>query len=467
MESITRRSFAAGVAAAGLATSAIAANAFASEAAPAHTGGNVPDAWDLECEVLALGGGCAGMSAAYKAAEPGADVMLLERRGSTQENSTYYCMGNFNVVGSDEQAAMGIEDSPEAYAEDFMNIGRANYPTEETWHNVDAIKRYAEHTVDAYRLLKDWGLEFPDPIPATGNTVVRCHALDNRHMMDLLTEHAAEAGVDIRYNTEFTELIVDGNGEVLGAYAIDPDGNQIAVKAKKATVLATGPFMRNKAMMEVCMPGVSDVDVVCGLGAYGAGHMAAEKLGATMWGRNNLYLVGGYDPFGTLNYCELCQFGAIDVNRDGDRFCNDGNHWSYERSQATINQGINPETGTYFSWVIIDQSMYDNAMEIGAPLGLTEASAELLKKADSRSWPSSSAPPTCPPPWPSTTRTSPTAATPSLVASTATARAPATPSRSRTRPSTPGPSVPACSSRPPSASSPTRRTSCSTCTASP
>lgn len=306
MESITRRSFAAGVAAAGLATSAIAANAFASEAAPAHTGGNVPDAWDLECEVLALGGGCAGMSAAYKAAELGADVMLLESRGSTQENSTYYCMGNFNVVGSDEQAAMGIEDSPEAYAEDFMNIGRANYPTEETWHNVDAIKRYTEHTVDAYRLLKDWGLEFPDPIPATGNTVVRCHALDNRHMMDLLTKHAAEAGVDIHYNTEFTELIVDGNGEVLGAYAIDPDGNQIAIKAKKATVLATGPFMRNKAMMEECMPGVSDVDVVCGLGAYGAGHMAAEKLGATMWGRHNLYLVGGYDPYGTLNYCELC-----------------------------------------------------------------------------------------------------------------------------------------------------------------
>lgn len=123
--------------------------------------------------------------------------------------------------------------------------------------------------------------------------------------------------------------------------------------------------MRNKAMVEECMPGASDVDVVCGLGAYGAGHMAAEKLGATMWGRNNLYLVGGYDPLGTLNYTELCQFGAIDVNRDGDRFCNDGNHWSYEHSQATINQG-----------------MYDNAMEIGAPLGLTEASVELLKKAD-------------------------------------------------------------------------------------
>ena len=47
MESITRRSFAAGVAAAGLATSAIAANAFASEAAPPHTCANVPDAWDL------------------------------------------------------------------------------------------------------------------------------------------------------------------------------------------------------------------------------------------------------------------------------------------------------------------------------------------------------------------------------------------------------------------------------------
>ena len=379
MGNFTRRGLIA-TAMATAAGSALVASAYAQPAG--HVGGNLPDAWDVECDVLCIGGGCAGMSAAYAAAEAGAEVILLESMPSTQMNSTYFCMGNFNVVGSDEQAAMGIEDSPEAYLEDFMNLGRADYPTPETWHNVDAIRRYAEHTVDAYRLLKDWGLEFPDPISATGNTIVRCHALDNRHMMDLLTEHAAEVGADIRYNTEFTELIVDGDGAVLGAFAVDASGNEIAVKARKATVLATGPFMRNKAMMEECMPGVSEVDVVCGLGAYGAGHLAAEKMGATMWGRNNLYLVGGYDPYGTLAYTELCQFGAIDVNMQGNRYCNDGNHWSYERSQAVINQGINPETGTYFSWVIIDQAMYDEAMKIGAPLGLTEETAALFKKAD-------------------------------------------------------------------------------------
>ena len=136
--------------------------------------------------------------------------------------------------------------------------------------------------------------------------------------------------------------------------------------------------MRNTTMMEECLPGSSKIDVICGLGAYGAGHVAAQQIGAPMWGRNKVWCCEGYDPAGTITYCELVGFGGIVVNREGDRFVDEGNHWNNARTRALIDQGINPDTGTYFNYCVIDQAMFDQAMEIGAPLGLTEAHLSLL-----------------------------------------------------------------------------------------
>lgn len=382
---LSRRNFIAasgiaGAATAGASMLAATSSAHAAEtAATVATGGNAPEAWNYECDVLVLGAGCSGLMAAYKAAEQGAQVTVLESQESVQTSSSYYCMGNFLVVGSNEQAAMGIEDSPQNLIDDIVAFScTPEYPSAETTYSPDVVQRFAEHTRDAYDVLKGFGLEFPDPIAATGNNTVRCHALDNRHMVDLLAENAQAAGAEIVFNTEFTQLVLNGDDMVLGAYAKDPDGNTVAYKARKATILATGPFMRNTTMMEECLPGSSQVDVICGLGAYGAGHIAAQQIGAPMWGRNKIWCCEGYDPAGTLTYCELVGFGGIVVNRNGDRFVDEGNHWNNARTRALIDQGINPDTGTYFNYCVIDQAMFDTAMEIGTPLGLTEAHIPLL-----------------------------------------------------------------------------------------
>ena len=377
MHDMTRRNFIAGAGTAAC-TSLAAGMALADE--PTAANGKVPEAWDFECDLLVLGAGSAGLSAAYAAAVDGQSVIVLEREDNVFTSSTCYCMGNYSACCTDRQEEAGIEDSPEAMAEDMLAWGGADgdYPSADTLRNENLVHTFTENCTDAYNLLRDWGLEFGPVINSSGHSTNRTYVTDPRQLCALLEEHCVEEGVEIKFETPFTELIADGDGTVLGAYATDPDGNTIAIRGMKATVLATGAFMRNDTMMEEMLPGASKVDKVTGLGAYGDGFLAAMQLGAAMWGRSNLYFVEGYEPSGTLNYCELCQFGAILVNKDGERFTDDGQYWSNSRSRDLIKQGINPDTGTYFAYTVIDQNIYDAAMAQGNPLGLTESKLEYL-----------------------------------------------------------------------------------------
>lgn len=283
---------------------------------------------------------------------------------------------------------------------------------ERALNNPELVRLFTENCEEAYRIIKGWGLEFPNVINSSGNSTNRTCVIDPRQLCQLLEEQCEAEGVQIMFETTFDRLVADGNGMVLDAIAHDANGAELAIKGAKATVLATGAFMRNAEMMEEMMPGSSSVDVVSGIGAYGQGHIALQQLGGALWGCNNIYFVEGYDPEGSLIYSELCQFGAIVVNLQGNRYMDDGQYRGNNRSRDQVKQGLDPETGKYINYTIIDKKMYDAAMEQGNPLGLTEDKLPYLMKADTpRSWARRSAPPTSPRQSPSTTRTSPTAAT--------------------------------------------------------
>lgn len=86
----------------------------------AGQGGHMPASWDEECDVLVLGAGGAGCAGALTAARDGAKVIVVESQATTGTSSTAICKGNFAVVGSDEQKALGIEDSSDQYVEDCL-----------------------------------------------------------------------------------------------------------------------------------------------------------------------------------------------------------------------------------------------------------------------------------------------------------------------------------------------------------
>ena len=90
-------------------------------AAPAG-GGELPDSWDEECDVLVIGSGYAGLAAAYEAKNAGADTLLVEKMGTLGGNSAI-ADGDFAVCMSSAQKAKGIEDSVDKYVADMVAAG--------------------------------------------------------------------------------------------------------------------------------------------------------------------------------------------------------------------------------------------------------------------------------------------------------------------------------------------------------
>jgi hypothetical protein len=71
--------------------------------------------WDEEADVIVLGAGLAGLSAAIEAADAGAKVILLEKMSSVTSSHSTRCVGNVAGAGSKMQAKAGIIDSPKRW----------------------------------------------------------------------------------------------------------------------------------------------------------------------------------------------------------------------------------------------------------------------------------------------------------------------------------------------------------------
>lgn len=389
---LSRRNFLLGVGAFGAAAGLGLAGCAPKSAAEAETegnlattgeagqGGHMPASWDEECDVLVLGAGGAGCAGALTAARDGAKVIVVESQATTGTSSTAICKGNFAVIGSDEQKALGIEDSSDQYVEDCLAWGNSDGFPGGPANNEDMIRTFADNSAECQQVLKELGLEFPDPYVATGNSVARVHVVDNAQMQQLLEQGAKEAGAEFMFNTEFTRLAYDGNGTVMGAFVQD-GSKERAIKANKGVLLTTGGFCRNVELVEECLPGLSEVEARTAAGATGMGHLAAMELGGAMFGRNWLYVTEGWSPDGSA-WCEMTSCGAIVTDREGNRFIDDGASWSNTRTRALMAKGKHPEYDCYFNWYICDQKVYDLGVEAGDPMGVYDKTEPLFIKAD-------------------------------------------------------------------------------------
>ena len=121
-------------------------------------------------DVLVLGAGQAGLTAAVAAAQQGARVLVLEKLdyagGSTSMSS-----GLTAYAGTDEQAAEGITDTVESLRADILATGQ---------HKNDAalVDAYCREQLTTYRWLKDLGVVYGHVHAASGQSVPRSHSTD-------------------------------------------------------------------------------------------------------------------------------------------------------------------------------------------------------------------------------------------------------------------------------------------------
>lgn len=242
----TRRAFVRNAAVAGItgaaATVASVSPAVASEAEPA---------WDAECDVLVIGSGYAGLAAAIEAHEAGADVKIIDKRASFGGNSII-ADGDFAVCGSSAQAAQGVEDSVDDYVNDMLAAGL-------NLNDVEKCRIIAEKSNETWEWTREYlGVEFVtledgniELLPYGGHSNYRTMkpvGAGAAYVM-ALGDKVEEAGMEIETEVMMTELVRNAEGRVIGVKASqgvsdnDPStGEPIAIKARKAVVLATGGF---------------------------------------------------------------------------------------------------------------------------------------------------------------------------------------------------------------------------------
>jgi fumarate reductase flavoprotein subunit len=263
-------------------------------------------------DILVIGGGVAGWSAALAAVQSGCSVLLLEKLAESGGSSAM-SGGCLALAGTDLQAAQGVADSPDLLFKDLCEVGQ---------HVNDAalVRTYCDAQLTAYDWLKETGISFSPVIEtASGQSVPRVHTVDPADMVRALKAAAQQSGkVDYRSNTGADALLTDDSGHVTGLRSSSGED----LSARKAVIIASGGFAKNPDMMNQYAPQYAEAVFVAGSGSQGDGLHMSTTLGADL--RDMDYVKGtfGKHPTDETNDHSLQAIykGAIAVNQDGLRF---------------------------------------------------------------------------------------------------------------------------------------------------
>lgn len=312
--------------------------------------GNI--AWDIEVDVLVIGGGGCGLVAALAAAEKGAQVFLVEKDKNPGGN-TSLSQAMVPAAGTRLQNDAGVDDSPELMAEDILKYNGYQSDPDLTLHVARESAKLVHWLMDNAGITFELVTEFLYP----GHTRYRIHANHSRkgsHLVnDLLQAANRYENIDIAYNAPVKRLVATrADAAVVGAEVeIEGIGKNLA-RAKKV-ILGLNGFGANREMLKKYIPEMSDAYYFGHEGNTGEGILWGEALGA------QLEYMGAYQahgsvahPHGTLLTWAVISLGGYQVNLQGMRFVNEYHGYS-EHALDVLAQ----EEGVAID--IFDQHIYD------------------------------------------------------------------------------------------------------------
>jgi fumarate reductase flavoprotein subunit len=272
-----------------------------------------------EYDVVIIGAGGAGLSAAIAAREEGAKVAVFEKMAYIGGN-TLRSTGGINAAGTRFQAGAGIHDDTELFYKDTMAGG---------YNKSDPalVRTMAEKSAASLEWLTQMGADLSDVERLAGASVNRAHrpsggakvgpavvaALDN--------ETEGVLGIPIFKQTRVTAILTN-NGRVVGVEVIPVDGRTYSIRAK-AVVLAAGGFGANNEMAASLAPSLRGFATTNHAGAMGDGILLAETAGAALVDMAEIQTHPTYAPGRGMITESVRINGAILVNRQGRRFVNE------------------------------------------------------------------------------------------------------------------------------------------------
>ena len=317
-------------------------------------------------DVIVVGAGGAGLSAAVTSAQGGESVIVIEKMPVIGGN-TVRCASAYNTADPDRQAALPMTDTlkdavvkaiseepaneehaklmadVKAKYEEYLASGSETLFDCTEWHalqtynggdkvgHVELIRKYTENTLDTLEWMQSLGTPFLDKVSqGAGALWQRTHQVDapaGTGLVGPLYDEAVKLNIPIVTEMRADELIVE-DGRVVGVHAVDAYGSEYRYMAAKGVVIATGGYSNNKEMRQQSNPALTaDMVSTNQPGATGDGIIMATAIGAATTGMDYVQVYPLATPgTGALQGRARKMSGlddVIDVNKNGERFVNE------------------------------------------------------------------------------------------------------------------------------------------------
>ena len=351
----------------------------------------------VDADVVVVGAGGAGMTAAITAAAEGKSVVILESQSMVGGNSVR-ATGGMNAgktVYQDENEfgeSAGVEKTLKTAAEKYADnetITALAKTVSEQWaayqanptgyfdsvelmeldtmiggkgiNDPELVETLCANSADAIDWLDEHGITLHNVSSFGGASVKRIHRPVNAegktvsvgsYMIPLLQENCEKAGVKMMLDTTATEILTDANGAAVGVKATGASGETVTVNAK-AVVLATGGFGANLDMVVKYKPELKGFMTTNAPGIQGQGIEMAQAIGAATVDMDQIQIHPTVEANTAALITEgLRGDGAILINEEGQRFIDEVG------TRDVVSAAEIAQTGSY-SWLVVDQAMAD------------------------------------------------------------------------------------------------------------
>ena len=351
----------------------------------------------VDADVVVVGAGGAGMTAAITAAGEGKSVVILESQSMVGGNSVR-ATGGMNAgktVYQDENEfgeSAGVEKTLKTAAEKYADnetITALAKTVSEQWaayqanptgyfdsvelmeldtmiggkgiNDPELVETLCANSADAIDWLDEHGITLHNVSSFGGASVKRIHRPVNAegktvsvgsYMIPLLQENCEKAGVKMMLDTTATEILTDANGAAVGVKATGASGETVTVNAK-AVVLATGGFGANLDMVVKYKPELKGFMTTNAPGIQGQGIEMAQAIGAATVDMDQIQIHPTVEANTAALITEgLRGDGAVLINEEGKRFIDEVG------TRDVVSAAEIAQTGSY-SWLVVDQAMVD------------------------------------------------------------------------------------------------------------
>jgi len=343
----------------------------------AQISSDVPEL-EIAVQVVVVGAGACGLSAALAAADLGAEVLVIERDDSPL-GSTAMSTGLIPAAGTPEQVARGIDDSPARFVDDIMRKtkGRADEAM---------ARRIAEESAETVAWLRDRHevpLALVDGFLYPGHSRMRMYGTPNRTGGELQGALEAALGrteASLLTGCTVETLFVEGD-RVVGVRAVRADGSEELVGCE-ALILACCGFGGNVEMVRRYVPEIAEAVYFGHPGNQGDAVAWGEALGAGLADMDAYQGHGGLAAgHGVPILWPLIMEGGFQVNARGERFSNEAEGYSEQAAKVNAQPG-------HVAWSIFDERLhqlmlafddYQDALKAGAVVEAASV-AELADK---------------------------------------------------------------------------------------